>query len=355
MKFSNCLLLLFLGFFMLSCGENAANKKSAFSINFINDTEEFQLGDTLKAEVKPLTEKNIDSVAYFLNGEKISGPQGSENLSMVLSEEKLGKWDLIAKVYSAGEESEIKEEITILNDSPPVTYTYKIIATYPHSSEAYTQGLEFYQDTLYESTGQYGESTLRKVDLETGEVLKSVELDKSYFAEGMTILNDKIYQLTWREREGFIYDVNTFERIGRFAYNQSKEGWGLTNDGEKLYKSDGTEKIWILDPETLAEEGYIQTVAHNGIKTQLNELEWVEGKIYANTYQHNGVAIINPENGAIEGVINFSGLADELGNKAELDPSNDVLNGIAYNKNTGKLYVTGKNWDKLFEVEIVKK
>src|SRR5690606_23459484 len=273
----------------------------------------------------------------------------------LLSDEKLGKWDLTAKVYSEGEETEIINEFTILNNVPPVTYTYKIIETYPHSPDAYTQGLEFHQDTLYESTGQYGESSLRKIDTETGEVLKSVELDKSYFAEGMTILNNKIYQLTWREGEGFIYNIDTFERIGRFAYNQSKEGWGLTNDGEKLYKSDGTEKIWILNPETLGEEGYIQTVAHNGIKTQLNELEWVQGKIYANTYQHNGVAIINPENGAIEGVINFSGLIEVLGNKEDLDLTNDVLNGIAYNKSNGKLYVTGKNWDKLFEVEIVKK
>ncbi|HET8753819.1 MAG TPA: glutaminyl-peptide cyclotransferase, partial [Salinimicrobium sp.] len=221
--------------------------------------------------------------------------------------------------------------------------------------EAYTQGLEFYRDTLYESTGQYGESTLRKLNFETGEVLMSQELEDSYFAEGLSILNDKIYQLTWKEDVGFIYDVNTFEKIGSFSYYQSEEGWGLTNDGEKFYKSDGSEKIWILNGETLAEEGYIQTVTHSSISTKLNELEWVEGKIYANTYQKDGVAIINPENGAIEGVIDFHGLRDNLGNEAELDPVNDVLNGIAYNPNTKKLYVTGKDWDKLFEVEIVKK
>lgn len=355
MKLPNCLLLLFLGVFLCSCGENAASKKSAFSLNFINKTEKYQLGDTLKVEVESLTNKIVDSVAYFLHEERISETRGNENLSMVLSDEKLGKWELTARVFSEQETFEISKEFTILHDTPPATYTYKVIATYPHAPDAYTQGLEFYRDTLYESTGQYGESSLRKVNFRTGEVLNSVQLDQSYFAEGMTILEDKVYQLTWREGEGFIYDIDTFERIGNFAYNQSKEGWGLTNDGEKFYKSDGTEKIWILNAETLAEEGYIQTVAHNGIKTQLNELEWVDGKIYANTYQHNGVAIINPENGAIEGVINFSGLRDQLGNKEDLDPTNDVLNGIAYNRNNGKLYVTGKNWDKLFEVEIVKK
>lgn len=355
MNFHNYLALLILGLLLHSCGENAAEKKAAFILKSVDDKKELQLGDTLKLEIEAVTEKQVDSVDFFLYGEKIASTKGNEFLSHVLSDEKLGKWELVAKVYSAGETSEVSREITVLNDVPPVAYTFKIINAFPHASDAYTQGLEFYRDTLYESTGQYGESTLRKLDLETGKVLKSVPLDNSYFAEGLSILNDKIYQLTWREGEGFIYDVNSFERVGRFAYNKSKEGWGLTNDGEKFYKSDGTEKIWILNPETLAEEAYIQTVAHNGIKTQLNELEWVNGKIYANTYQHNGVAIINPENGAIEGVINFSGLKDELGNKDALDPVNDVLNGIAYNKNNGKLYVTGKNWDTLFEVEILEK
>jgi len=355
MRFYNYLFLLFLGTAFVSCGENAADKKPAFSMNFLAEDKEFQLGDTLKVEMKAVTDKKIDSVVYSLYGERFASTEGNENLAHVLEDEKLGKWELTAKVFEDGEQSEIKEEIVIYNNIPPVAYTYKIIASYPHASDAYTQGLEFYNDSLYESTGQYGESSLRKVNYVTGEVLKSVELDQNYFAEGMTIYDGKIYQLTWREGEGFIYDVDTFERIGRFAYNNSKEGWGLTNDGEKFYKSDGTEKIWILDPETLAEVGYIQTLTHDMISTQLNELEWVEGKIYANTYQRDGVAIINPENGAIEGVINFTGLRKELGNEASLDPSNDVLNGIAYNPNTGKLYVTGKNWDKLFEVEIVKK
>ncbi|MDX1604100.1 MAG: glutaminyl-peptide cyclotransferase, partial [Salinimicrobium sediminis] len=142
---------------------------------------------------------------------------------------------------------------------------------------------------------------------------------------------------------------------GEFGYNQSKEGWGLTNDGNLVYKSDGTEKIWFLNAETLAEEGFLQTVTHRTISTRLNELEWVEGKIYANTYQKDGVAIINPQNGAIEGVIDFSGLREKLGNQEDLDPVNDVLNGIAYNKDTKQLYVTGKDWDTLFEVKIVKK
>lgn len=354
MKFFNFLLLGFLGTQIISCGGNPEKESSDFSLLFSSKTNEFQLGDKMEATVKSKSGAEIDSVAYFLNGERLSKSSGN-SLNHVFKDEKLGKWNLSALIYSEGEKEEIAKEIILYNNVPPQLYTFNIIATYPHSPDAYTQGLEFFNDTLYESTGEYGESSLRKVDFKTGEVLQSKALEDSYFGEGLSILNNKIYQLTWKEDVGFIYDINTFEKTGSFSYNQSKEGWGLTNDGENFYKSDGSEKIWILNGETLAEENYIQTVTHNSISTRLNELEWVEGKIYANTYQKDGVAIINPKNGAIEGVINFHNLRKKLGNEADLDPVNDVLNGIAYNSKTKKLYVTGKDWDKLFEVEIVKR
>lgn len=355
MKLYNSLLLFFLGTSLFSCGDSSGEKKSDFSLNFSEGKSEYQLGETLQVNLSSRKNKTIDSAVYFLQGNRLQSTIGNESLSHTFQNEKLGKWNLRAVVYSEGEQEEVEQQVTIYSNTRPVTYTYRIIATYPHSPDAYTQGLEFHNDTLFESTGEYGKSSLRKVDLETGSVLQEVELDDDHFGEGLTILNDKVYQLTWQSGEGFIYDPHTLERTGNFAYNESKEGWGLANDGEKLYKSDGTEKIWILDPETLAEEEYIQTVTHRTISTQLNELEWINGRIYANTYQKDGVAIINPENGAIEGLINFSGLRDQLGNKDDLDPVNHVLNGIAYNPNTGKIYVTGKNWDKLFEVEIVQR
>ena len=164
-------------------------------------------------------------------------------------------------------------------------------------------------------------------------------------------MNDNIYQLTWQRGVGFVYDVNTFERISSFKYGQSKEGWGLCNDDTMIYKSDGTEHIWILDPETLVEKEYIQAFTNKGKIVGLNELEWIDGKIYANRYQKNGVAIINPKNGAIEGVIDFSSLIKKVKQHAQLD----VLNGIAYNPETKTIFVTGKNWDKLFEVQIDQK
>jgi len=186
-------------------------------------------------------------------------------------------------------------------------------------------------------------------------VLQQVKLKDIYFGEGISILNDKIYQLTWQSGEGIIYNVNNLKKLKTFSYSDSKEGWGLCNDGKKLYKSDGTEKIWILNPETLEEESYFQPVTHTSLSTKFNELEWVEGKIYANTWQKDGIAIINPESGAIEGIIDMRGLRDQLSNSKNLIGQENVLNGIAYNKTTKKLYVTGKNWDKLFEIKIKEK
>lgn len=352
MKLFNSLFLLFLGTAIVACGNDHEDESSEYSLQISGNKTEFQLGESIQAQVNSSETNKIDSVVYFLHDQRLKKITSSESLNHTFENEKLGKWDFNAKIYSEGKTKELSREITLFNNVAPKSYTYEVVNSYPHATDAYTQGLEFYNDELYESTGHYGQSSLRKVDLETGEVLRSISIPDTYFAEGITILNDKIYQLTWKGGKGFIYAINNFQQLEEFAYNQSIEGWGLTNNGEKLFKSDGTEKIWILNPETVAEETYIQTLTHRTISTKLNELEWVEGKIYANTYQKDGVAIINPSNGAIEGVINFQGLRDLLGNKADLDPINDVLNGIAYNPNTKKLYVTGKNWDTLFEVVI---
>lgn len=351
MKKVNLLFLFVLNLFLFSCGSNSGKKSSDFSLETDVSKAEFKLGDTINLSIRNPKNRQIDSTRFYFENELLASNRTSTSLQLNLSDQKLGNQLIRAMVFSEGETDTIQLPVKIYNDSAPTVYTYKVVNTYPHDQKAYTQGLEFYRDTLYESTGQYGNSSLRKVNYETGEVLKQVDLARKYFGEGLSVLNDKVYQLSWNEGEGLIYDVQTLERTGIFKYNRSKEGWGLCNDGEKFYKSDGTEKIWILNGKTLAEEDFIQPTTHRSISTQLNELEWVDGKIYANTYQKDGVAIINPINGAIEGLINFQGLRDLVTQHSNLD----VLNGIAYNPNTKKLYVTGKNWDKLFEVEIFKK
>ncbi|MCG9973275.1 glutaminyl-peptide cyclotransferase [Christiangramia crocea] len=347
----NLLLIFILSFLIFSCGSNNGKKKSDFSIQIPNNKSEFTINDDLQATIVNSKNRTIDSISYFFGDRHLKSSRNETELQLQLKDVLLGNQTLKAIVYSEENSDTLTKTIKILNNKAPVVYTYEIVNSYPHDMTSYTQGLEFHDGILYESAGQYGKSKLRKLDLESGEVLKEIELDDQYFAEGLTILNGNIYQLTWQEDEGFIYDLESFEKTGSFAYNQSKEGWGLCNNGEKIFKSDGTEKIWILDPETLAEKTYIQPTHHKSISTRLNELEWVNGKIYANTYQKDGVAIINPENGAIEGLINFSGLRDKVTQHDKLD----VLNGIAYDPETDKLYVTGKNWDQIFEVKIIKK
>lgn len=336
--------IIILSAIVFSCGSNTGQKKNEFSI--VSNTKGNSISNDaiLTLSIKNLKNYVIDSTVFWMDGKRISNNQE-------LNPMKLGDHSIKATVYFEGRSQNATLPVTILNSFPPKVYDFTIINEYPHDITSYTQGLEFYNGELYESTGQYGESKLRKLDYRSGAVLKNVNLDRQYFGEGLTILDSNIYQLTWRENTGLIYDVNTFERKGNFNYEKSKEGWGLCNDDEVIYKSDGTEKIWTLNPESLREQEYIQTFTNKGKIVGMNELEWVNGKIYANRYQLDGVAIINPQNGAIEGVIDFRSLKK----KVTRHPGLDVLNGIAWNPETKTLFVTGKRWDKLFEVEIIEK
>ncbi|WP_298903890.1 glutaminyl-peptide cyclotransferase [uncultured Psychroserpens sp.] len=328
---------------IFSCG-NSGTQKTKLSIETGAKNNVVKLGETVNLSIKNPKGLEISSVNYKLNGVPIED-------TFLLDDERLGIQTITATVKYDDTSQDISTKLTILNNQTPKVYSYKIINTYPHDITSYTQGLEFHNGELYESTGQYGESKLRKVDYKTGEVLQNVDLENQYFGEGLTIFNDHIYQLTWQEGLGFVYDVNTLDKTSSFTYGKSKEGWGICNDGTHIYKTDGTENIWFLNPETLVEEGKLQAYREKGKVKGLNELEWVNGKIYANRYQFNGVAIINPNNGAVEAVIDFSPLKKLVTQHDGLD----VLNGIAYNPETKTLFVTGKRWDKLFEVEIIEK
>ena len=348
MKIYNVLAPTLLVLLLAGCGNNSEEKKDNFSLEIQNPKKTYTPEDALTVSL--INKKNIDtdSIVYFLNDDRI---EVSNNI-ISLSGKKLGEKTLSAKIYSEGEEFIATQNITILSSIKPKLYTYKILETYPHDIKSYTQGLEFENDTLYESTGQYKESTLRKTDYKTGEVFKMVKLADPYFGEGLTILNNKIYQLTWRENTGFIYNLKTMEQTGTFVYGKSREGWGLCHDAENnIYKSDGTDRIWTLNSNTLAEKDYIEIFTNTSKISSVNELEWVDGKIYANVYQQGSIAIIDPANGAVEGVIDLTDLKD----KVTQHPGLDVLNGIAYNGEPNILYITGKNWDKLFKIEIIQK
>jgi len=228
----------------------------------------------------------------------------------------------------------------------PVLYGYKIVNIYPHDPKAFTQGLIFDQGFLYEGTGLYGQSHLRKVELETGKVLKSCSLPYSYFGEGVTLWKDKLIQLTWREKTGFIYSKDSFRLLRKFSY--PTEGWGITHDHHRLIMSDGSAMLYFLDPESFKPIGRITVCDRAGPVNRLNELEYVKGKIYANIWRTDRIAILSPETGKIEGWIVLSDLLSQEDRSGQID----VLNGIAYDSKQERLFVTGKLWPKLFEIQL---
>ena len=228
------------------------------------------------------------------------------------------------------------------------SYRVEVTAEYPHDITSYTQGLFFHEGQMYESTGVAGESTFRKVDIRTGEPLRKLEFADKYFVEGSVVLGDNLYILTWHNKVAFVYDINTLEYKSTWSY--PREGWGLTTDGKSLIASDGSAVLYFMSPDFKPERQV--TVKLNGRPMRLlNELEYIDGKIWANVYTSDMILIINPENGKVEATVDCSGLLPEK----LRGPDTDVLNGIAYNPADKKLYLTGKNWPRLYEVRIEEK
>jgi len=226
----------------------------------------------------------------------------------------------------------------------PIDYTYKIVNTYPHDTGAFTEGLIYSDGYLYESTGLNGQSSIRRVDLTTGDVMQEHSLPSQYFGEGMTIIDNRVIQLTWRSNIGFIYDKNTLAVLSNFTY--PTEGWGLTFNGTQLIMSDGTSNLYFLNATTFQRTG--QVYVHDGDSpiVNINELEYVNGDVYANIWHLNKIAIINPENGQVKGWIDLTGLP------ALLQKGNNVLNGIAYDQQNDRLFVTGKQWSNLYQITL---
>ena len=335
-----------LGIAVISCKEDENALKNLFSLENSSIKPILKLEESIDLVLQNKENIAIDSVIYYINDTKVGAVKGNEKLSFALKNQKLGNQNLKALVYFEGKNIEIAAGFSIFASVEPKMLTYKIVNTFPQDIQSYTQGFEFYNGILLESAGQYKESTLRKTDYKTGKVIEQIQLEDKYFAEGVTVLNDKIYQLTWQEKTGFVYDAKTLKLEKTFSFET--QGWGITNDGEKLYMSDGSEKIYILNPETLKVEDIINVYTNSAKIEYINELEWIHGKIWANIYEKDVIAIINPNNGAIESIINLS----ELKNKVTKHPEVNVLNGIAYNSKTKSIFVTGKNWDKTFEIKI---
>jgi glutaminyl-peptide cyclotransferase len=297
-------------------------------------------------------EAAFDSFRVFAAGQRLFSKNNLDlNLPWNTKGLAPGNKTISLEVFEKGNLVQNKTiSVFLLSDIKPIQYTYRIIKTYPHDKQAYTQGLIYENGLLYESTGEYGQSSMRKVKLATGEVLSNVTVANVYFAEGLALFNNKFYQLTWREHTGFIYDKNTLRLLDKFSFPYS-EGWGLTFDGKHFIMSNGSSTFYFINPADFSEAGCIEIVSNKKPYTYVNEMEYINGQVYANIYQTNEIIIFDPLTGKVLGEIDFSGLLKE----EDKQPNLDVLNGIAFNPENKHLYITGKNWPKLFEVELVKK
>ena len=307
----------------------------------LNDSIRVTLG-ILKQNVK------LDSTQLLFDNVYIASQKnGNTSYTFIPGNQKLGTHKVTLKTYYGdGKTESLESNLRVLSDVIPQTQKFRIVKTYPHSKDDFTEGLQLHKGFLYESTGLEGQSLIKKTELATGKVLKEVSLDKQYFGEGMTILDDKIYQLTWKNKKGFVYNLDDFKFIQNFSYNT--EGWGLTNNGKDLIMSDGTNNIYFMNPASFAVTSKIQVYDNVNAVPNINELEFYNGFIYANVWRTFLVIKIDPATGKVLSRIDLEELFDKAGSKQEID----VLNGIAVNPATGNLLVTGKLWNKIFEIKI---
>lgn len=307
------------------------------------------VGEQVKLAIK-LVDANIqpDSIILYINNERVD--MLTEFTYQILTQSySLGTLSIKATAWKSGQRQTTSVSVMLKSKIVPQKQTYRVIKTYNHDAQAYTQGLFIHKGFIYEGTGQQGESTLRKVELETGKVLQSNNLSQEYFGEGIALLDGKIYQLTWTSGIGFIYDSESFKQLGTFNY--TTQGWGLTTNGLELIMSDGSNIIYFMNPNGFAEIRRIEVFDNYGPIRNLNELEYIDGKIWANVFTTNRVVVIDPKSGAVISDIDFSKIlkdSDRTGNE-------DVLNGIAYDSASKRIFVTGKDWPKLYEVEIITK
>ncbi len=361
-------LILFLLIINLSCGPNKEvngdpARPAAPKVSRVSTLQEparpltLPIGEEIEVKLQLPDSVALDSVQVFLGGAlkrsimggTASPTSGVLEFNLPTAGEKTGKSGLRLRIYLEGGLSENQsQQITFLSDIVPIEYTYRVIKEYPHDPAAYTQGLQYADGWIFEGTGNYGTSSLRRVELESGKVEKIRDLDQSLFGEGITVFGERVYQLTYKSQVGFIYDKSSFEEIQK-VYYQNQEGWGLTHNGTELIMSDGTHVIYFLDPEMFTINRQLEVYHDKGLADSLNELEYINGKIWANRYYTDEIVIIDPETGKVEGRINLKGILKATDRKT----NTDVLNGIAWDQAGDRLFVTGKRWPKLFEIKAI--
>jgi glutamine cyclotransferase len=293
-----------------------------------------------------------DSIVYLIDSARLGSKKDSSAITLKTDTLPLGPRGITAKLYQGGKSQDISTNIVLLAPKAPEKYTFKVEKVFPHDTSSFTEGLLYQDGYLYESTGEPGHSVLRKVNLTTGKAVQEAKLDSQYFGEGSAIIGDKILMLTYKDpRVGFVFDKKTFKLIKTFPYHVGVEGWGLAFDGKKLYTDDSTNRIWFLDKDNYRQIGYIDVYDDNGPVNSINELEYIDGKLYANIWETNDIIVIDPKSGAVLERVDLTNLYPQ--NKRNLNA--DVLNGIAWDAQGKRLFITGKKWPNLYQVKFVKK
>lgn len=341
-------LLLALGF--NSCKQKPADSGADYTMSPEAGTT-YKAGDVVKVRVVMPADAKPDSVVYMMEQTRLGMAKDSSAISVKTDTIPLGIKLITAKVFQGGKSQDVSTNILLLAAKAPEAYTYKVEKTYPHDTSSYTEGLEYLDGVMYESTGEAGHSTIRKNNLETGKAIQVTKLGDQYFGEGLSVVGNKVIQLTYREKVGFVYDKNTLKLLNTFPNNVGAEGWGMCFDGNKLYMDDSTNKIWFLNKDTYQEMGSINVCDDKKQIDSVNELEYINGKLYANVYQTDDILVINPKTGAVEQKINMKNLYPESERPAGRDWGNNVLNGIAYDAATKRIFVTGKKWPKMYQVK----
>lgn len=308
------------------------------------------LGDTVSLELQ-LKEK-ADSVVYFADGIKLQKSTDLKPVGLPTKDLSLGMKAITAKIYRSGTDpEELSTNIVVKSTLVPLKYSFSVQQVFPHDTSSYTQGLEFYKGYLYESDGLLAESSIRKTDVTSGKVLQITKIRDDIFAEGITIIGDKILMLTYQNFLNLEFDLKSLNLIREFPSQYRREGWGLCNNGKVIYSTDGSNMIYILNKDTYMQENSIEVYDHNGPVYQLNELEYIDGQIYANIYNSNRIVVINPSNGQVTAEVDLTDLyPDESRTMKDFDGF--VLNGIAWDGKGKRLFVTGKKWDKLFQIKL---
>ncbi|MFW5656742.1 MAG: glutaminyl-peptide cyclotransferase [Bacteroidota bacterium] len=309
----------------------------------------FTLGEQVDIELElKKSDLRPDSVVLLKDNERIRKFEDDLSLTWKSTNASLGQNRLRFLAYYG---DSIKEpatvNVTMLSDIVPKELNYRLVNTFPHDEKAFIQGLIYDDGFLYESTGQYGKSSLRKIKPETGEIISILDIGSEFFGEGIAIYNDKIFQLTWKEQVGFIYDKTTFTQLQKIYYD-TKEGWGLTFDGDQFILSDGTARLYFLEPEYFTQTDQIVVYDNKGMVTYLNELEYIHDMVFANIWGEDFIVVIDPATGKVLAKLNLSNLVPKNLRRNK----DNVLNGIAYNAETGHLFVTGKYWPVLYEIDI---